>query len=260
MSAGLAIPPVFPEGAYDRTPEATVRRHPERATYDRASIHAILDEALYCDVAFVTDGRPFVLPCIHARVGDELFLHGAVASRLMSVVSSGGELCITATLVDGLVLARSWFAHSMNYRSAVVFGRGREVIEVVDKARALRAIVEHVMPGRSRDARPPTPKELAATTVVAVTLEHGSAKVRRGLPKDQRRRLRAAGVGGGAAAAGGGAATRPGSPDGGQAARPGLRPPLPSSRRRPCGVGGRRPIGGRDPACRCRLRAPARTG
>jgi nitroimidazol reductase NimA-like FMN-containing flavoprotein (pyridoxamine 5'-phosphate oxidase superfamily) len=184
MSAGLAIPPVFPEGAYDRTPETTVRRHPERASYDRGSVHAILDEAVYCNVAFVTDQRPFVLPCIHARVGDELYLHGAAAARLMAVVASGGELCITATLVDGLVLARSWFAHSMNYRSAVVFGRGREVVDPVDKVKAMRAIVEHVAPGRSRDARPPTPKELAATTVVAVRLEHGSAKVRRGLPKD----------------------------------------------------------------------------
>jgi nitroimidazol reductase NimA-like FMN-containing flavoprotein (pyridoxamine 5'-phosphate oxidase superfamily) len=184
MSAGIAIPPVFPEGAYDRAPESTVRRHPERAAYDRAIVHAILNEALYCDVAFVSDGRPFVLPCIHAIAGDELYLHGAVASRLMGVVSAGGELCITATLVDGLVLARSWFAHSMNYRSAVVFGHGRELVDPVDKARALRAIVEHVAPGRSRDARPPTPKELAATTVVAVTLEYGSAKVRRGLPKD----------------------------------------------------------------------------
>jgi nitroimidazol reductase NimA-like FMN-containing flavoprotein (pyridoxamine 5'-phosphate oxidase superfamily) len=180
----LESPTVFPEGAYDQTPETTVRRHPERATYDRAAVHAILDEALYCDVAFVSDGRPVVVPCIHARLGDELVLHGAVASRLMTVVAAGGELCITATLVDGLVLARSWFAHSMNYRSVVVFGRGREVLDPVEKARALRAIVEHVAPGRSRDARPPTPKELAATTVVSVALERGSAKTRRGLPRD----------------------------------------------------------------------------
>jgi nitroimidazol reductase NimA-like FMN-containing flavoprotein (pyridoxamine 5'-phosphate oxidase superfamily) len=174
-----------PGGVYPPAPEATVRRHPERAAYDRACVHAILDEALCCHVGFVSDGRPVVIPCIQARVGDTLYLHGAVASRLMDTVASGAELCVTATLLDGLVLARSWFAHSMNYRSVVVFGRGRAVADLVEKARALRAIVEHVVPGRSRDARPPTPKELAATAVVAVSLERASAKVRRGLPRDQ---------------------------------------------------------------------------
>jgi nitroimidazol reductase NimA-like FMN-containing flavoprotein (pyridoxamine 5'-phosphate oxidase superfamily) len=171
--------------SYPRTPESTVRRHPERAVYDKASVHAILDEALFCHVGIVADGRAVVIPCIQARIGEVLYLHGAVASRLMQSVAGGGDVCVTATLIDGLVLARSWFAHSMNYRSAVVFGRGREVTDLVEKARALRAIVEHVAPGRSRDARPPTPKEMAATTVVAVSLEHASAKVRKGLPRDQ---------------------------------------------------------------------------
>lgn len=171
--------------AYPRTPESTVHRHPERGVYDKASVHAILDEALCCHVGIVADGRVVVIPCIQARIGETLYLHGAVASRLMQAVARGDEVCVTVTLLDGLVLARSWFAHSMNYRSAVVFGRGREVTDLVEKARALRAIVEHVAPGRSRDARPPTPKEMAATTVVAVSLERASAKVRRGLPRDQ---------------------------------------------------------------------------
>jgi nitroimidazol reductase NimA-like FMN-containing flavoprotein (pyridoxamine 5'-phosphate oxidase superfamily) len=167
------------------TPATTVHRHPERARYDKASVHAILDEALFCHVGFVAEGRAVVIPCIQARVGDTLYLHGAVASRLMETASSGAELCVTATLLDGLVLARSWFAHSMNYRSAVVFGAGRLVTDLVEKARALRAIVEHVAPGRSRDARPPTPKEMAATAVVAMSLACASAKVRKGLPRDQ---------------------------------------------------------------------------
>jgi nitroimidazol reductase NimA-like FMN-containing flavoprotein (pyridoxamine 5'-phosphate oxidase superfamily) len=170
---------------YPRASETTIRRHPERGVYDKASVHAILDEALCCHVGFVSEGRAVVIPCIQARIGETLYLHGAVASRLMQSVASGAEVCVTATLIDGLVLARSWFAHSMNYRSAVVFGGGREVTDLVEKARALRAIVEHVAPGRSRDARPPTPKEMAATTVVAVSLEKASAKIRKGLPRDQ---------------------------------------------------------------------------
>jgi uncharacterized protein len=167
------------------TPETTVLRHPERARYDKASVRAIIDEALFSHVGFVSEGRAVVIPCIQARVGDTLYLHGAVASRLMETASSGVELCVTATLLDGVVLARSWFAHSMNYRSAVVFGTGRLVSDLVEKARALRAMVEHVAPGRSRDARPPTPKEMAATAVVAISLDRASAKVRKGLPRDQ---------------------------------------------------------------------------
>lgn len=166
-------------------PHATVHRHPDRATYDRAAVHAILDEALYCNVGFVAEGKPFVIPCIHARMGDTIYLHGAVASRLLAVAASGEEICISATLIDGLVLARSWFSHSMNYRSVVVFGRGRVIEDLAEKYRALRVIVEHVAPGRSREARPPSPREMAATAVVAVEIAHGSAKVRRGLPKDQ---------------------------------------------------------------------------
>lgn len=171
--------------AFAPTLETTVRRHPERGRYDKATVHAILDEALFSHAGFVADDRVVVIPCIQARVGDTLYLHGAAAGRLMEAAASGAELCVTATILDGVVLARSWFAHSMNYRSAVVFGTGRLVTDLVEKARALRAIVEHVAPGRSRDARPPTPKEMAVTAVVAMALDRASAKVRRGLPRDQ---------------------------------------------------------------------------
>jgi nitroimidazol reductase NimA-like FMN-containing flavoprotein (pyridoxamine 5'-phosphate oxidase superfamily) len=166
-------------------PVSTLRQHAERGTYDKPFVHGLFDEALYCEVGFVADGRPVVIPTIHARVDDELYLHGAGASRLMQVVASGAEICVAATLVDGLVLARSWFSHSLNYRSVVAFGRGRAVTSLVEKARALRAIVDHVAPGRSREARPPSPREMGATAVVAFTIEHASGKVRRGLPKDQ---------------------------------------------------------------------------
>lgn len=170
---------------YPRTPATTVTRRPERGHYDKTTVHAILDEALFCHVGFVSDGRPLVIPAIQARIGETLYLHGAAAGRLLETAGSAVDLCVTATLLDGLVLARSWFAHSMNYRSVVVVGVGRAVTDLVEKARALRAIVEHVAPGRSRDSRPPTPKEMDVTAVVAVALTHASAKVRRGLPREQ---------------------------------------------------------------------------
>lgn len=184
LGPATSLPEASPD-AFAPTLETTVHRHPERARYDKATVHAILDEALFCHVGFVADGRALVMPCIQARIGDTLYLHGAVASRLMQTAASGAEVCVTATLLDGLVLARSWFAHSMNYRSAVVLGPGRLVTDLVEKARALRAIVEHVAPGRSRDARPPSPKEMAVTAVVAIALDRASAKVRKGLPRDE---------------------------------------------------------------------------
>jgi hypothetical protein len=166
------------------TPRTRLQRLPARGQYERARLDAILDEALWCHVGFVLEGQPYVIPTIHARVGEHLYLHGSAASRMVRSLADGLPVCVTVSLLDGLVLARSAFHHSMNYRSVVILGRAREVVEAGEKDTALRAIVEHVAPGRSRDARPPTPRELAATTVVAVTLEHGSAKVRRGLPKD----------------------------------------------------------------------------
>jgi nitroimidazol reductase NimA-like FMN-containing flavoprotein (pyridoxamine 5'-phosphate oxidase superfamily) len=166
------------------TARTAVRRHPERGVYDRAAIDAILDEALYCHLGFVHDGQPFVIPTIHARVDDLLYLHGSPASRMLRELAGGLDVCVTATLLDGIVLARSVYHHSLNYRSAVVLGRAYAVEEREKKLAALAAIVEHVASGRSRDARPPSDKEVAATAVLALPIREASAKVRTGAPKD----------------------------------------------------------------------------
>jgi nitroimidazol reductase NimA-like FMN-containing flavoprotein (pyridoxamine 5'-phosphate oxidase superfamily) len=166
------------------SPRTKVRRHPERGAYDRQTIDAILDEALICHVGFVHDGQPFVIPTIHARVGDVLYLHGSPASRMLRGLGDGIDVCVTATLLDGIVLARSVYNHSMNYRSAVVLGRARPVEEAEAKLAALGAIIEHVVAGRSLDARMPSEKELAGTSVLALTIDEASAKVRTGPPKD----------------------------------------------------------------------------
>jgi nitroimidazol reductase NimA-like FMN-containing flavoprotein (pyridoxamine 5'-phosphate oxidase superfamily) len=162
----------------------TVRRHPERGRYERAAVDAILDEGLYCHVGFVADGQPFVIPTIHARLGDVLYLHGSAVSRMLRSLAGGLPVCVTVTLLDGLVLARSVYHSSMNYRSAVVLGAAREVTERREKLRALEAIVEHVARGRWADARRPTEAELTATSVVALPIGECSAKVRSGPPVD----------------------------------------------------------------------------
>lgn len=162
-----------------------VRRLPERGAYDRATIDAIVDEALLCHLAWVTDeGYPRVIPTIHARVGDTLYVHGSTASRTLRGVRHGRDVCVEMTLLDGLVLARSAFHHSMNYRSVVVYGRPREVTDPQEKDLAQRALVEHVARGRTADARMPNQRELDQTTILAVALEEVSAKVRTGPPKD----------------------------------------------------------------------------
>jgi uncharacterized protein len=166
------------------TPRSTIRRLPDRARYDRATVDAILDEALVCHVAFVDDGQPYIIPSTYARQGDRLVIHGSAASRMVKVLAAGAPACVTVTLLDGLVLARSEFHHSMNYRSVVVLGRASEIVEPDDKRRALEAIVEHVAPGRAPSVRPPSEKELRATRVVAIPLDEASAKVRTGPPKD----------------------------------------------------------------------------
>jgi nitroimidazol reductase NimA-like FMN-containing flavoprotein (pyridoxamine 5'-phosphate oxidase superfamily) len=166
------------------SPRTTVRRHPERASYDRAVIDAILDEALFCHLGFVADGQTFVIPTIHARVGDTLYLHGSPASRMLGQLAGGLDVCATATLLDGIVLARSVYNHSLNYRSAVVFGRAHTVDEREGKLAALAAIVEHIVPGRGREARAPSDRELAGTVVLALPIGEASAKVRTGPPKD----------------------------------------------------------------------------
>ena len=164
--------------------QTRVRRHPERGVYERPAIDAILDEALFCHVGFVVDEQPYVIPMIHARAGDVLYLHGSPASRMLRTLAEGVDVCVTATLLDGIVLARSVYNHSMNYRSVVVLGRARAVTDVDEKLAALEAVVEHVVPGRWQDARHPNKKELAGTSVLVLGLDQASAKVRRGPTKD----------------------------------------------------------------------------
>ncbi len=168
-----------------RSERVQVRRIPARGDYDQATIHAILDEALVCHVGIVDDGQPVVIPTIHVRVGDEVFLHGSKGSRLLRTLEMGGEACITVTLLDGLVLARSAFHHSMNYRSVVLLGRGRAVESREEKSRVLDALVDHVIAGRSADARMPSENEIDATTVVAFPIDEASAKIRTGPPVDE---------------------------------------------------------------------------
>jgi nitroimidazol reductase NimA-like FMN-containing flavoprotein (pyridoxamine 5'-phosphate oxidase superfamily) len=147
-------------------------------------LHAILDEALVCHVGFEVDGQPYVIPTIYARVEDTLYVHGSAASRMLRTLREGVPVCLTVTLLDGLVLARSAFHHSMNYRSAVVLGRAVEVIDRREKEEALRAIVEHVVPGRSDEVRGPNETELKATLVLRLPLGEASAKIRTGGPVD----------------------------------------------------------------------------
>jgi len=171
----------------DSSSRATSRtrlgRHAERGHHDRETIDAILDEALYCHVGIVREGRPLVLPTLHVRLGDRLYIHGAAQSRFLQ---HGAEApaCVTVTLLDGLVLARSAFHHSLNYRSVVVFGDARVVDDPTEKRRAMDAMVEHVVSGRGADCRPPSEGELAATTVLSISLEEASAKIRGGPPID----------------------------------------------------------------------------
>ena len=166
------------------SPRAQVRRLPDRGAYDRPTIHAILDEGLVCHVGFVSEGQPFVIPMSYGREGERLLLHGSAASRLMRGLEAGWPVCLTVTLLDGLVLARSAFHHSMNFRSVVLFGRARPVDDPAGKTAALRVISEHVVPGRWDAVRPPNARELAATTVLEVPIDEASAKIRTGPPKD----------------------------------------------------------------------------
>ena len=169
----------------DVTGQTRVRRIAERGLYGRAAIYDILDEALICHVGLVENGQPFVLPMIHARWGDRLLLHGSMGSRLLRCAQAGNPLCITVTLLDGLVLARSAFHHSMNYRSVVLLGRAEEVVGREEKVEALRVLSEHVARGRWDEVRGPNEDELKQTRVVAVPIEEASAKVRVGPPGDE---------------------------------------------------------------------------
>lgn len=162
----------------------TVRRLPKRAEYDRSLIYQILDEGFVCHVGFVVDGQPFVIPTAYARVGDSLYIHGSAASRMLRTLEGGVEVCVTVTLVDGLVLARSAFHHSINYRSVVVFGKAVPIYDSDRKLEVLRAFTEHVVPGRWDEVREPNQDELKATTVLALPLTEASAKIRTGPPID----------------------------------------------------------------------------
>ena len=166
------------------TARTQVRRLPTRGVYDRGHIYAILDEAYLCHVAFVIQGAPFLIPTTYARVDDTLYIHGSSASRLMKMPPEALDICINVTLVDGFVMARSVFHHSMNYRSVVVMGRARIVANDDEKRIALRAFTNHLAAGRWEEARQPNEQELKATGVLALPIEEASAKVRTGPPKD----------------------------------------------------------------------------
>jgi uncharacterized protein len=163
---------------------ATVKRLPKRAAYDPATIHAILDEGMVCHVSFTVEGRPNVVPTIYVRMGENIYLHGSPASRMLQVLQRGEDVCIAVTIVDGLVLARSAFHHSINYRSVVLFGKGAEVREPERKAEVLRALSEHLIAGRWQEVREPSANELRQTLVVSIPLQEASAKVRTGPPLD----------------------------------------------------------------------------
>ena len=169
---------------FPQTQRTTLKRLPKRGVYDRELVYRILDEGFICHVSFAVDGQPFVIPTGYARVGDQLYIHGSQVSRMLRTLSGGIDACVAVTLIDGLVLARSAFHHSVNYRSVVIFGRASIVEEREAKLAALFAFSEHVIPGRWDDVREPTEQELKATTVLSLRLEEVSAKVRTGPPID----------------------------------------------------------------------------
>ena len=167
-----------------QTDRTELKRLPERGSHDPAVIYAVLDAGFLAHVGFVSDGQPFVIPTLYGRDGTTLYLHGSAASRTLGVLEQGIRICVTVTLVDGLVLARSAFHHSINYRSVLALGTARAISEPARKTRALLTISEHLLAGRWSDARGPTRQELAATSVLEFTIEEASAKIRRGPPKD----------------------------------------------------------------------------
>ncbi len=169
---------------FQPTDRTRLRRHPERGTYDRRQIHALLDEALVCHLSFVHEGQPYGIPTMHARQADTLYIHGAAPGRMLQTLSSGGPVCVTVTLLDGLVLAKSAFNHSMNYRSVMVLGEAYLVTEIQEKLTAMSALVERMAPGRWAQCRQPTAQEIAATAVVRISLDEASAKIRSGPPTD----------------------------------------------------------------------------
>ncbi len=168
---------------FQQTERTTLKRLPARGVYDRELVYQMLDEGFICHAGFAVEGRPFVIPTGYARANDKLYIHGSQASRMLRTLQNGVDVCVTVTLLDGLVLARSAFHHSMNYRSVVVFGRA-VLVDDAEKIAALLAFSEHVIAGRWADVRQPTEQELKATTVLALPLDEVSAKVRTGPPLD----------------------------------------------------------------------------
>ena len=166
------------------TPRAQVKRLPQRASYDPQQVYDILDEGLVCHLGFVVEGQPFVIPTAYGRLADQLYIHGSPASRLLRTLDQGVEVCLTVTLLDGLVLARSAFHHSMNYRSVVLFGTATRVDDPSEKLTALKAFTDHVVRDRWAEVRPPNPQELTGTLVLALPIAEASAKVRTGPPID----------------------------------------------------------------------------
>jgi hypothetical protein len=177
--------PELTEGSTPPSERTRLRRRRERGSYDRAAIDAILDEALIAHLGIVEpDGQPLVLPMLHARRGDVVYLHGSVAGRTMRALGAGTPACLTVSLLDGLVLARSAMHHSANYRSVILIGRAKSVESPARKREAFEAIVEHIVPGRWPDVRPPSDNEMKATAIVALPIEEASAKIRTGPPVD----------------------------------------------------------------------------
>ena len=169
---------------FPKTDLNKVKRLPKRGHYDKETIYSVVDDALICHVGMIIDGRPVVIPTIHARQGDNILLHGASTSRMLNHVATGADMCVTITHLDGLVLARSVFHHSMNYRSAVLFGKGRLIEDPDEKMEALQIFTEKLIPGRWDDARQPTPNESKATHIVTIPIDSASAKIRVGPPGD----------------------------------------------------------------------------
>jgi uncharacterized protein len=166
------------------TERTRVKRRPQRAVYDREQVYSILDEGYVCHVGFAVEGRPVVIPTAYGRAGDQVYIHGSAASRMLRSLAGGIDVCVTVTLVDGVVLGRSAFHTSMNYRSVVIFGNARPVTNREEKLEALRCFTNHVIPGRWEEVRQPTDQELAATSALVLPLEEVSAKIRTGGPID----------------------------------------------------------------------------
>jgi nitroimidazol reductase NimA-like FMN-containing flavoprotein (pyridoxamine 5'-phosphate oxidase superfamily) len=169
---------------YQPTSRTKIARLPKRAVYDKAQVYEILDEGFLCHVGFAVEGQPYVIPTGYVRVGEKIYLHGSAASRMLRSLDSGIDVCVTVTLVDGFVLARSVFHHSMNYRSVVILGTAQLVTERAEKLDALRSFTNHIAPGRWEEARQPSDQELKSTSVLAMALEEVSAKMRTGPPMD----------------------------------------------------------------------------